>query len=366
MNAPFVEQKARQTLAVVDCDIHPAHRTPGELLPYLEPRWREHYETHGVHVRQALQSALMYPRMMAGGMRADSLPERGGPAGSDLDLLRKQHLDPANVEFGLLMALSKGGMEERNPGLAAALSRATNDWQIDRWVREEPRLRTGIVVPQEFPEAAVAEIERCAGDRRYVQIMLSSRPSDPLGHRRYWPIYEAAERAGLPIGLHPVGYNGGHPSTGSGWPTFYLQEHYVFVACMEALASSLIIEGVFERFPKLKVVLVEGGFGWAPALAWRMDKHFDKFRKEVAHLKRRPSEYLREHIWWTTQPIEEPAQARHIVEIIDWIGWDRLLYSSDYPHWDYDNPSFAFKFPMTEQQRRMIFRDNALALYRLA
>lgn len=365
MNAPFREQQARQTLAVVDCDIHPAHRTPGELLPYLEPRWREHYQTYGVHVRQALSSTLMYPRMMAAGMRSDALPA-SGPAGSDLEMLRKQHLDPVNVEFGLLMALSKGGMEERNPDFAAAMSRATNDWQIDRWVRQEPRLRAGIVVPQEFPEAAVAEIERCAADRRYVQIMLSSRPSDPLGHPRYWPIYAAAERAGLPIGLHPVGYNGGHPSTGSGWPTYYLQEHYVFVACMESLAASFILGGVFERFPGLKVVLVEGGFAWAPALAWRMDKHFDKFRKEVPHLKQRPSDYLRQHVWWTTQPIEEPEQARHLVEIIDWIGWDRLLYSSDYPHWDYDNPGFAFKFPMTETQRRQIFRDNAMTLYRLS
>ncbi|MDU6730948.1 MAG: amidohydrolase, partial [Bradyrhizobium sp.] len=74
MNAPFREQRARQTLAVVDCDIHPAHRTPGELLPYLEPRWREHYQTYGVHVRQALSSTLMYPRMMAAGMRSDALP----------------------------------------------------------------------------------------------------------------------------------------------------------------------------------------------------------------------------------------------------------------------------------------------------
>ena len=97
-----------------------------------------------------------------------------------------------------------------------------------------------------------------------------------------------------------------------------------------------------------------------------MDKHFEKFRKEVPHLKRRPSEYLRQHIWWTTQPIEEPDQARHLLEIIEWIGWDRLLYSSDYPHWDYDNPGFAFKFPMTEEQRRKIFRDNAMTLYRLA
>ena len=75
---------------------------------------------------------------------------------------------------------------------------------------------------------------------------------------------------------------------------------------------------MFERFPKLKVALIEGGFAWAPALCWRMDKHWERMRAEVPHLKRPPSEYVREHVWFTTQPIEEPDQPQHLAEVIDW------------------------------------------------
>ena len=72
----------------------------------------------------------------------------------------------------------------------------------------------------------------------------------------------------------------------------------------------MVLEGVFERFPKLKVVSIEAGFGWVPSLAWRLDKHFDRLRSELPHLKKKPSEYLREHVWWSTQPMEEPDDKR--------------------------------------------------------
>ena len=96
-------------------------------------------------------SQLAYPRMMASGMRADSYPSNGGPPGSDLDLMRRQYLDPGGVEFGMLISLSRGGMEERNLEFAAALARAVNDWQKEEWVRKEPRLRAGIVITAEDP-----------------------------------------------------------------------------------------------------------------------------------------------------------------------------------------------------------------------
>ena len=112
-----------------------------------------------------------------------------------------------------------------------------------------------------------------------------------------------------------------------------------------------MIEGVPERFPRLKIVFIEGGFGWIPSTMWRMDQHFERFRDEVPHLKRRPSEYVREHFWFTTQPIDEPDEARHLRSLIEWVGVDRLLFSSDYPHWDFDDPRFAFKTPLTEAER---------------
>jgi predicted TIM-barrel fold metal-dependent hydrolase len=364
MNIPVRETRATQKLSFVDGDIHPAFRASSDLHPFLPARWRDHLLTFGEHLRQGLSGQLAYPRMMASGMRVDAFPEQG-PPGSDLELMRRQHLDANGVEYGMLVALSRGGMEERNLDFAAALSQAVNDWQIEAWVKPEPRLRAGIVVPQEDAVFAAGQIERRAPDRRFVQVIFSPRASDPVGHRRYWPIYEAAERHNLPIGLHSAGFSGGHASTGSGWPTYYMQEHYAFTTAMQNVVTSLIFEGVFERFPRLKVVLIEGGFSWAPALGWRMDKHWERLRAEVPHVKRPPSEYLRENFWFTTQPIEEPQNPEHLADIIDWVGWDRLIFSSDYPHWDFDHPRHAFKFALTDEQKAMVFRDNAKAVYGL-
>ena len=145
---------------------------------------------------------------------------------------------------------------------------------------------------------------------------MSPRSAEPLGRRNYWPIFAAAERSGMPLGLHQANINGGHPSTGSGWPTYYMQEHYAFMPHLQSVVVSLIFEGVFERFPRLNVVIIEAGYTWAPALGWRMDKCWERMRKEVPHLKRPPSDYLREHIWFTTQPIEEPVDPDHLVEMI--------------------------------------------------
>ena len=77
---------------------------------------------------------------------------------------------------------------------------------------------------------------------------------------------------------------------------------------MQAVMASLVFEGVFERFPKLRICLIESGFTWVPALTWRMDRQWERMRKEVPHVKRPPSEYVREHFWFATQPIEEPER----------------------------------------------------------
>jgi predicted TIM-barrel fold metal-dependent hydrolase len=168
----------------------------------------------------------------------------------------------------------------------------------------------------------------------------------------------------MPIGMH-VGGLGGHASTGPGWPTYYMQEHHANMPGMQDVIISMVTEGVFERFPRLKVVLIEGGFTYVPALGWRLDKIWPKMRAEVPHLTRPPSEYIREHFYFTTQPIEEPTVPRHMADIIDWVGWDHILFSTDYPHWDFDDPKFAFKIRLSEEHKAMVFRDNAKALYGL-
>src|SRR3978361_2333617 len=87
--------------------------------------------------------------------------------------------------------------------------------------------------------------------------------------------------------------------------------------------TSLVCGGVFERFPKLRVVIMEGGLGWIPSLSARMDKHWSRLRSEVPHLKRPPSEYVRQQVWFTTQPMEEPATAAQLIDLFDRIRWGR-------------------------------------------
>jgi predicted TIM-barrel fold metal-dependent hydrolase len=363
VNAPILEKTLQQRLAIVDCDIHPTHKSPAALRPYLSERWQEHAKTFGAHVRQGLNGQLTHPRMQAAGQRADAYPADGGPPGSDLPLMRTQHLDRNGVEIGMLVALARGGMEEQNQDFAAALSHAVNEWQLEEWVKPEPRLRAGVVVPQEDPATAVAEIEARAPNTAFRQIIISPRTSEPLGRRRYWPIFEAAVEAGLPVGIHVFGYSG-WAMTGTGWPSFYLEEGIENATTTQQLIASMIMEGVFERYRELKVVLIETGFGWLPALGWRLDKHWERMRDEVPHLKRPPSEYLREHFWVSTQPMEETDKPEQLIDVMKWIGFDRLLFASDYPHWDFDDPFLSLPPSLSETQRRAIYADNARALYR--
>ena len=135
-----------------------------------------------------------------------------------------------------------------NLELGAALATAVNDWQVAEWLDPEPRLRASIAVPLEDPTAAVAEIERRGHDKRFVQVQFSGRPHEPMGRRKYWPIYEACAKHGLHIMSHAFG-SYGNPITGTGWPSFYLEDHVGPAQAMQANIISLVTEGVFEHFP---------------------------------------------------------------------------------------------------------------------
>lgn len=362
LERPKAVQKTR--LGIVDCDIHPTPKSNDVLLPYLSKRWQEHLADFGLHLRQPFVGTLPYPRSSPSLARRDAWPPAGGPPGSDLEFMRTQHLDPMEVDYGIMQVLFPGVSAEPNLEFGAALCSAINDWQRDAWSIPEPRLKAAVVVPQEDARLAVAEIEKRAGDRRFVQVNLPPRANEPLGRRRYWPIYEAAAAANLPVGIHTGGW-AGVPPTASGWPSYYAEEHHSNAHTMQALLASLILEGVPEQFPGIRFVFIEGGFGWLPATLWRLDKQWARYRKEVPHVKRPPSEYVKEHFWFTTQPIEEPENPEHLRDIFEWIGWDRMMLSTDYPHWDFDDPRYAFKIRLSEAERRALFRDNALTLYGL-
>lgn len=131
----------------------------------------------------------------------------------------------------------------------------------------------------------------------------------------------------------------------------------------------MIFEGVFDRFPTLKVAFIELGWSFAPALAWRLNSIAERLRGEVSHLKRKPSAYLRDHFWYSTQPIEEPEDPRHlesVYRVFEENGFgERLMFSSDYPHWDFDAPAGSMPAYHPIDRRRRILGENASKLFKI-
>jgi uncharacterized protein len=244
------------------------------------------------------------------------------------------------------------------------MATAANEAQVENWTAREPRCKASVVVPYEDGMASAKEVRKRAGDKNYAQVFLLSRTGEAAGRKRYWPIYDAAVEAGLPVGIHVFGYSG-WPMTASGYPSFYIEEMTEHATSAQAMVTSFIMEGVFERLPELKIVLIESGFGWLPALGWRLDKHWKRLKDEVPHLKMAPSEYIKKHFWVTTQPMEETENPDHLIEVMNWIGMDRIMFSSDYPHWDFDDPFVTLPPSLTDEQRRKIYAGNARAFYRL-
>ena len=358
---PAAETQAASRVAIADCDIHPRLISTDQLKPWLSRRWQEHLAAFGTTFRQPWQKGPAYPKGQPAACRRDAWLPDGRPPGSDLGFMAAQHLDRNNVALGILNPLQTG-QGVQNLDLSGAICHATNEWQIEAWTSRDSRLRASVVVPYEDGAAAAREIELRAGDKNFAQVLLLSRTSEPLGHRRYWPIYEAAAAAGLPVAVHAFGY-GGWPITAGGWGSYYIEEMVGHAQASEAVVTSFVMEGVFARIPSLKLVMVEGGSAWAAALGWRMDKHWKTLRQEVPDLTMAPSEYMRRNVWYTTQPIEEPEPREQLAEAFEWIGWDRILFATDYPHWDFDDPAQALPVRMTDAQRRGVFLENAKAVY---
>jgi len=356
---PRKKSRQQETLAVIDCDIHAAMPNDATLYKYLAPRWRRHHEQFGMkgHIGGA------YPRAVPNAARVDSWPPSGLPAGGDLPFMQQQLLDEWNLEYGVLTPLyGAGGMVNLEYG--AALASAVNDWQLAEWVEQDKRLRGSILVAYEDAELAAQEIDRMGDHPGFVQVLMVVRTREPLGHRKYWKMYEAACRHDLPIAIH-FGGAGGGPITGAGWPSHYIEDHGGMPQAFYAQVISMVTEGIFERFPTLKIVLIEGGFAWVPPLMWRLDQTWKQLKDEVPQVKRLPSEYIREHFWITTQPMEEPPQREYFFQLLEQMDMnDRLMFATDYPHWDFDAPDRALPEGTSKELKRAILAENARKLYR--
>lgn len=354
------DRRAETRVGITDCDIHNYWNSWQELHPYLAQRWRDYVETFGTRH----YAGGGYPRFWAD--PADKAPPSGRRAGADVAFMGTDHLDRHYIAYGMLIPPNPTtGLS--NLDFASALASAINDWQVAEWLDPEPRLRASLIVANDDVPRAVAEIRRSAVDRRFVQVAFSGRPHEPMGRRKYWPIYEACVEYGLAVMSHAFG-SSGNPITGAGWASYYIEDHVGPPQAMQANIVSMVMEGVFEQFPTLKVVSVENGFGWVPPLVWRMDNGWKLLRDEVPHLTRPPSEYVAEHVYFATQPVEEPEKREYFQHLFEQYPpfLDRLLFSSDYPHWDGDTPERALPLLRDREVRDRILRQNARRLYGLA
>jgi uncharacterized protein len=353
---------------VIDCDIHHDWASPQDLLPYFSAGWREYVtRSGGRHGLIPYIPSEIHPNP-GGVFRDDAWPPEGGAAGSSYELMRSQLLDPYRVERGLLtFGAGTYVAAAANPYFAAEVARAANDWSIDHWLSRDERLYGTVLLANQLPDEAAKEIRRIGAHPRIAAAMLATNGiGKPFGHPLYHPIYEAAAEMGLPIALHAAGESfASHrvSPVGSGVPSLYLEYHTLVPQGVMTHLVSMIVHGVFERFPTLRLLLIEGGVAWIPAVLWRFDMDYKGLRREVPWLRRHPSEYFYEHVRITTQPMEVGPTREHLMELLRLVNAEEVLcFSSDYPHWDTDDATYIAAHLPKEWHER-VFRTNAMELF---
>jgi predicted TIM-barrel fold metal-dependent hydrolase len=344
----------------IDCDIHFEIPSVDVLVPFLDAYWQSYIRETSfkgpVDTSYPKGSGLCpAPRDGAG----EVAPEEG------LDHLRAHVLDRHQTRIGILTCAY--AIESiRNPFAAAALARAVNDWQITHWLEPEPRLRGSVMVPSQDPDLAAKEVDRVGGHPGFVQVFLPVHSESLYGHRRYYPVYEAALRSDLAVGIH-AGGNPGNPPSAVGWPSYFIEEYVGMAHIFQSQVISLVVDGVFDRFPDLRVALLESGVTWLPSLMWRLDKEWKGLRREVPWVRRLPSDYIRHHIRLTTEPFDAPRENALLPEIIDQVGSeDLLMFATDYPHQHSTRSSDDLLESLAPDLQRKLRHENAATFYRIA
>lgn len=356
-------------MIVVDADVH-VNDTPEALTPYCDMPRRQSLEALANMPRRGLDIPGFSPRV--------SLypPIPGGQGGRSVNSAVEMHaeLSALGIDIGVLFPdhfLHYAQIPDIE--YAIALSHAYNRWLMEEWLAREQGLYGMLLACPQDPEDSAREIARYAQEGRIVGVYLPTAGVNPLwGHRKYDPIMAAAEAAELPVALHklPVALH----SVGIITPAFPCQlEQFENAFALQVLSHSFAMQanlvsimhsGVPARYPRLKFAFTEAGVSWVPHMMWRMDRYYDEFRRIVPFLEKRPSEYMKERMWFATQPVEEPDNPQHLVETIrHYDGENRTLFASDWPHHDFDHPKAVINLPMPEGMKRKILGENALELF---
>ena len=356
--------EAEKGYAIVDCDVHPLIGDIGGLRRHMSHRAARRAFGEKVQVFARDPNRIPHPTT---GLRLDARPPRGGPPGSDAAFCLEQWIeplrdrgrgaDPDPVRPGhpvggrshrqrvhlRLQPLLHGGMGRAGYALPACVSVSPYDMR-----------------------AAVAEVERWADDVRVCGIFVPAGAIS-FGSHIYDPLYEAAVHYGLPLVLHPTGAEGNlydGPRVAGGLPQTYPERHGLLLQPGQSLLTSMIFGGAFERFPELMLVLSEYGVTWALPMMWRMDRAWELGDRELAGLSMAPSDTVRRNVRFTSQPLDEPPALQQLWDILELMhAEETVMFSSDYPHWDQDDPRQILGSRLPERMRKPIAQDNAIACF---
>ena len=298
--------------------------------------------------------------------------------GWDRRLVDKFH-DWAGNAKQWLEALDRGGMEQvvlfptlglfmsflKDREWAVRLCGAYNTLLYEEFIRVSPRLKAVALLPVQDPEAAAKELRRAVRELGHVGGMLAADGSHVLGDARFTPIYEEAQRLDVMLGIHASGSHLG----GAGVDLFprFIQAH----TCSHPFGqmrqlTSIVFEGIPERFPDLRIAFLEAGAGWAPYWMERMDDEYAKRGEvEAPALRKKPSDYVRSgKIYFSCEADEWllPQALKHV-------GENQIVYASDFPHWDHSFPGSIDEIrnrgDLTDAQKRKVLADNCRKLYKL-
>jgi len=286
--------------------------------------------------------------------------------------------DSAGDAESWLRALDKGGMESvvlyptlglfmsfiKDRKWAVALCRAYNTLMYEEFIKVSPRLKAVALMPVQDPEACGPELRRAVRELGHSGAMLPADGTHLLGDSRYAGVYEEAQRLDTMLGIHASGSHLG----GAGVDLFpaFIQAHTVSHAFGQMRQiTSIILEGIPERFPDARIAFLEAGCGWAPYWMERMDDEYAKRAAEAPVLKKKPSEYVRSgKIYFSCE-----ADEWLLPQAVKLVGENQIVYASDFPHWDHSWPASIDEIrqrgDLNDTQKQKILADNARRLYKL-
>ncbi len=351
---------------IVDSDIHTAYRTEAireKIASHLE----EPYKTQ--LTRETINYGA-YPRDSFNKEPVDTGDDTGPSVVRGPDDVQESLVDDMGIDVAILNSLQKLDVIPSTERATREM-RAINDVFIEHFLDGNKNFYGLLMISTQRPEAAAEEIDRLAGEDQIVGGLILNGPSaKPLGHEQYDIIYEAAEDNNLPMAFHTsaIGY-----ALNRKFPfLFNDMENYAGLHTLShpyanmATLTSLIMDGTVEKFPDLDFVFLEQDLGIVPLMMQRMNREAMEKAHDLPLLQKSPEEYLRERFYFGTQPLPEPQDIRHARSLIDIVGPDNLLFATDHPHPDFDEPEWVankyFGHLDTEDQAK-VFGGNAADVF---